>query len=143
MGLLQRLRGQAAPVCAANGVPFFYELPPADAAEVRLAEGLLADAGLGDEVGRGLLGDLAYRSEASEETLAERGVVLVTEKGRPARRGAARRDLLFEPQAGVRAAKTLVGLVARIAAKVTSYTCGFYVDRLLGRMQGRIKEPWA
>lgn len=40
-------------------------------------------------------------------------------------------------------AKTLVGLVTRIAAKVTSYTYGLYVNRLLGRPQGRIKELWA
>ena len=40
-------------------------------------------------------------------------------------------------------AKTLVGLVTRIAAKVTAYTYGLYVSRLLGRPQGRIKELWA
>src|SRR5215204_1012059 len=40
-------------------------------------------------------------------------------------------------------AKTLTGLVTRIAAKVTAYTYGFYVNRLLCRPQGRIKELWA
>ncbi len=40
-------------------------------------------------------------------------------------------------------AKTLVGLVTRIAAKMTAYTCGLYVNRLLGRPQGRIKDLWA
>lgn len=40
-------------------------------------------------------------------------------------------------------AKTLMGLVTRIAAKVTAYTYGLYVNRLLGRPQGRIKELWA
>ena len=40
-------------------------------------------------------------------------------------------------------AKTLVGLATRIAAKITAYTYGLYVNRLLGRPQGRIKEPWA
>ena len=40
-------------------------------------------------------------------------------------------------------AKTLVGLVTRIAAKMAAYTYGFYVNRLLGRPQGRIKELWA
>jgi len=40
-------------------------------------------------------------------------------------------------------ATTLVGLVTRIAAKVTAYTYGFFVNRLLGRPQGRIKELWA
>ena len=40
-------------------------------------------------------------------------------------------------------AKTLVGLVTRIAAKVAAYTYGLYVNRLLGRPQGRIRELWA
>ena len=40
-------------------------------------------------------------------------------------------------------AKTLVGLVTRIAAKIAAYTYGFLVTRLLGRPQGRIKELWA
>jgi hypothetical protein len=40
-------------------------------------------------------------------------------------------------------AKTLVGLATRIAAKPTAYTYGLYVNRLLGRPQGRIKELWA
>jgi hypothetical protein len=26
---------------------------------------------------------------------------------------------------------------------MTAYTCGLYVNRLLGRPQGRIKELWA
>ena len=40
--------------------------------------------------------------------------------------------------------KTLVGLVTRIAAKVTAYTYGlYYINRLLGRPQGCIKELWA
>lgn len=37
----------------------------------------------------------------------------------------------------------LVGLAIRIAAKVTAYTCGLYVNRVLGRPQGRIEELWA
>ena len=40
-------------------------------------------------------------------------------------------------------AKTLVGLVTRIAAKVAAYTYGLYVNRLLRRPQGCIKELWA
>jgi len=43
-------------------------------------------------------------------------------------------------------AKTLSGLATRIAAKVTkvtAYTYGMYLNRLLGRPQGRIKELWA
>ena len=37
----------------------------------------------------------------------------------------------------------LVGLATRIAAKVRAYTYGFYVDRVLGRPQGHLKELWA
>ena len=40
-------------------------------------------------------------------------------------------------------ARTLTGLVTRIAAKVAAYPYGCYVNRLLGRPQGRIKELWA
>ena len=40
-------------------------------------------------------------------------------------------------------ATTLVGLATRITAKVAAYTYGLYVNRLLGRPQGRIKELWA
>jgi hypothetical protein len=40
-------------------------------------------------------------------------------------------------------AKTLVGLVTRIAAKIAAYTYAFFVNRMLGRPQGRIKELWA
>ena len=50
-------------LCATNGVPVSYELTPANVAEVRLAEELLAETGLGEQVGRRLLGDLAYRLE--------------------------------------------------------------------------------
>jgi hypothetical protein len=39
--------------------------------------------------------------------------------------------------------ETLVGLATRIAAKLTAYTYAFYVNRLLGRAQGRIKDLWA
>ena len=40
-------------------------------------------------------------------------------------------------------AKTLAGLATRIAAKVCAYTYAFYVNRLLGLPQGKIKELWA
>jgi hypothetical protein len=40
-------------------------------------------------------------------------------------------------------AMTLVGLVAKIAAKKTAYTYAFLVNRLLSRPQGRIKKFWA
>ena len=40
-------------------------------------------------------------------------------------------------------ATTLVGLVSRIAAKITAYTYAFLINRMLNRPQGRIKELWA
>ncbi len=134
-------------LCAVNGVPVSYELTPANVAEVRLTEELLAEARLGDEVGRRLLGDLAYRSEALEDALAECGVALVTEHSR--QHGKRQRvEICFSSLKrvfglGETLAKTLVGLVTRIAAKMAAYTYGFYVNRLLGRPQGRIKELWA
>jgi hypothetical protein len=33
--------------------------------------------------------------------------------------------------------------VMRVVAKITAYTFGFYINRMLGRPQGRIKELWA
>jgi hypothetical protein len=40
-------------------------------------------------------------------------------------------------------ARSIIGLASRIAAKITAYTYAFYINRLLGRPQGRIKELWA
>lgn len=40
-------------------------------------------------------------------------------------------------------AATLVGLATKIAAKVTAYAYGLYVDRLLDRPQVRIEKLWA
>jgi hypothetical protein len=134
-------------LCASNGVPVCYELTPANVAEVRLIAELLAEAGLGEEVGRRLLGDLAYRSEASEDGLVQRGILLITE--RADQHGERQRiEICFSSLKrvfglGETLAKTLVGLATRIAAKMAAYTYGFYVNRLLGRPQGRIKELWA
>jgi hypothetical protein len=105
VGLLQRLRGEAAPlICATNGVPLSYELTPANVAEVRLTEELLAEAHLGDDLARKLLGDdLAYRSEALGRALAECGIRLVTERAdQHGLRQRIERYRPFEPQAGVR-----------------------------------------
>ncbi len=94
------------------------------------------------------MGDLAYRSEALREELAEAGVLLATERAdrRPALRQQA--EVCFAALKGAfgldgTLATTLVGLATRIAAKVAAYTYGLYVNRLLGREQGRIKELWA
>ena len=136
-------------LCATNRVPLSYELTAANVADVLLVRELVTGAGLGEgEVARRLFGDLAYRGGELGEELAGRGVMLATEKAdrRPALRQ--RVEVCFAALKGVfgmdgTLAKTLTGLVARIAAKVTAYTYGLYVNRLLGRPQGRIKELWA
>ncbi len=110
---------------------------------------LLAGAGLDEDgVARRLLGDLAYRSGELGEDLAGAGVLLATEKAD--RRATIRQqvEVCFAALKGVfgmdgTLAKTLTGPVTRITAKVAAYTYGLYVNRLLGRPQGRIKELWA
>ena len=135
-------------LCATNRVPISYELTAANVAEVNLTEELLAEAGLGDGVARKLLGDLAYRSEELREELAECGIVLATE--RADRRPGARQqiEICFSSLKrvfglGETLATTLVGLATRIAAKISAYTYAFWVNRRLGRPQGRIKDLWA
>jgi hypothetical protein len=116
---------------------------------VLLVRELLAGAGLEEgTVARRLLADLAYRSGALGEDLAGRGVLLATEKAdrRPPVRQQV--EICLAALKGVfglggMLAKTLVGLAIRVAAKVAAYTYGLYVNRLLGRPQGRIKELWA
>ncbi len=135
-------------LCATNRVPLSYELTAANVAEVSLTKELLAEAGLGEEVARKLVGDLAYRSEQLAEDLAECGVLLVTE--RADRRDGVRQQIEIALASlkkvfglGETLARTLVGLATRIAAKITAYTYAFLVNRRLGRAQGRIKELWA
>jgi Transposase DDE domain len=134
-------------LCATNGVPISYELTPANVAEVRLREELLAEANLRDDLARRLLGDLAYRSEALGRALAECGISLVSERadqhGERQRIEIALSSLKRVFGLGRTLATTLVGLATRIAAKVAAYTYGFHVNRFLGRPQGRIKELWA
>lgn len=136
-------------ICATNRVPLSYELTPASAADVGLVEGLLAEAGLGEEVARRLLGDLAYRSRELEEDLAESGIVLVTSEASARRPGVRQQvEIAFASLKrvfglGETLAKTLVGLATRIAAKITAYTYAFLINRMLGRPQGRIKDLWA
>jgi hypothetical protein len=114
---------------------------------VLIVRELLEGAGLDEgTVARRLLGDLAYRGKELGEELAEAGVLLATEKTH--RRATIRQQVKICFAALKRVfgldettlAKTLVGLVTRIAAKVTAYTYGLYVNRLFGRPQGRIKE---
>jgi hypothetical protein len=135
-------------LCAPNRVPVSYELTPANAADVSLTEELLAEAALGDEVARKLLGDLAYRSEDLRDALAEVGILLATERSE--RRHGARQHIEIAISSlkrvfglGQTLATTLVGLATRIAAKIAAYTYAFLVNRHLDRPQGRIKELWA
>jgi hypothetical protein len=135
-------------VCATNRVPISYELTAANVAEVRLVGELLAEAHLpGEDLARKLLGDLAYRSGDLEEKLAEAGVLLVTE--RSAQGGKRQQaEIAFSSLKRVfgidrTLATTLIGLATRIVAKIVAYTYAFYVNRLLGRPQGRMKELWA
>ncbi|MBA2511797.1 MAG: hypothetical protein H0V28_10000 [Rubrobacteraceae bacterium] len=110
---------------------------------------LLTGAGLDENgVARRLLGDLAYRSGALAEDLAEAGVLLATEKADRCPAVRQQVEVCFAALKRIfgmdgTLAKTLVGLIARIAAKVAAYTYGLYVNRLLGRPQGRIRELWA
>jgi hypothetical protein len=135
-------------VCSTNRVPISYELTAASVAEVRLVGELLAEAHLpGEDLARKLLGDLAYRSGDLEEELAEAGLVLVSE--RSAQGGKRQQaEIAFSSLKRVfgidwTLAKTLIGLATRIVAKVAAYTYAFYVNRQLGRPQGRMKELWA
>ena len=134
-------------LCSTNRVPLSYELTAANVAEVRLAGELLEAADLGKDLARRLFGDLAYRSEALEDALSETGVLLVTEHsrqhGKRQQVEIALASLKREFRLAETLATTLVGLATRIAAKVTAYTYGFLVNRLLDRPQGRIKELWA
>jgi DDE family transposase len=135
-------------LCAPNRIPISYELTPANAADVSLTEELLAEAALGEEVARKLLGDLAYRSEDLRGALAEVGILLATERSE--RRHGARQHIEIAISSlkrvfglGETLAITLVGLATRIAAKIAAYTYAFLVNRRLNRPQGRIKELWA
>jgi hypothetical protein len=136
-------------LCATNRVPISYELTAANVADALLVRELVDALGLGEgDFARRLLGELAYRSSELAEVLAQGGIRLATEKAdrRPPVRQQV--EVCFAALKGVfgmdaTLAKTLVGLATRIAAKVAAYTYGCYINRLLGRTQGRIKELWA
>jgi hypothetical protein len=135
-------------LCATNRIPISYELTAANVADISLTEELLAEAALGDGVARKLLGDLAYSSEELKTALGEVGILLATEPSE--RRRGVRQHIEIALSSlkrvfslGETLATTLVGLATRIAAKIAAYTYGFYVNRVLGRPQGCIKELWA
>lgn len=136
-------------LCSTNRVPLSYEVTAANIADVKLPEELLEAAELGDDLlARRLFGDLAYRSEKLEDTLAGSGILLVTECSR---QGGKRQQVEIALASlkkrvfriGETLAKTLVGLATRIAAKICAYTYAFVVNRRLGRPQGWIKDLWA
>lgn len=134
-------------VCATNRVPISYEITAANAADVSLTEELVAEAALTDEVGRRLFGDLAYKSAPLSQIRAEGGILLVTH--RASQRGVRQQiEIAFASlkatfALGWTLATTLTGIVMRIGAKITAYTFGFYINRMFGRPQGKIKELWA
>jgi hypothetical protein len=136
-------------LCSTNRVPISYELTPASVADLSLTEELLAEADLGGEVARKLLADLAYRSQELEEELAKLGIMLLSSESSARRPGVRQQiEICFSSLKrvfglGETLATTLVGLVSRIAAKITAYTYAFLINRVLGRPQGRIKELWA
>jgi hypothetical protein len=133
-------------LCATNRVSLSYELTAASIAEVSLTEELLGEANLGEEVARKLLRDVAYQSQELEEELAESGILLVSSEAGARRPGVRQQiEIAFSSLKrvfGLREtlATTLLGLVNRIAAKITAYTYAFLINRILGRPQGRIKE---
>src|SRR3954464_3950304 len=135
-------------LCATNRVPISYELTAANTAEIHLTKELLEEANLGEEVARRLLADLAYRSEDLAEELASSGIALVTSKASGRRPGVRQQiEIAFSSLKrvfglGQTLARSIIGLASRIAAKITAYTYAFYINRLLGRPQGRIKELW-
>lgn len=92
---------------------------------MRLTEELLAEASLGgEEVGRRLLGDLAYRSKELKEALAEWGIALAIERSR--QHGERQCiEICFSSlkrvfELGETLAKTLARLATRIAAKMAA-----------------------
>jgi hypothetical protein len=134
-------------ICATNRVPISYEVTAANISEVSLTEELVEEAELTDEVVRRLFGDLAYESGPLSRSLAEGEIVLVTQ--RADQRGVRQQiEIAFANLKGVfglvkTLAKSLTGVVMSIVAKITAYTFGSYINRMLGRPQGRIKELWA
>jgi hypothetical protein len=108
----------------------------------------IAEANLGGAPARRVFGDLAYRSEPLENSPAEFGALLVTERAEQQCGVRQRIEIAFASlkrvfRLGETMATTLTGLATRIVAKITAYTYAFIVNRYLARPQGRIKELWA
>jgi hypothetical protein len=136
-------------LCATNCVPISYELTAANVADALLVRELVGAAGLGESELAAAVGQIPQESagELAAE-LAERGILLATEKADRHPPTPQQVEVCFAALKGVfgmggTLAKTLTGLATRIATKVTAYTYGLYVNRLVGRPQGRIKDLWA
>jgi hypothetical protein len=135
-------------LCATNRVPISYEVTAANIADVRLMKELLGEAGLGEDLTRKVFGDRAYGSDVLKVELAELGISLVTERAKQRRGVRQQIEIAFSSLkrvfgVGETLATTLIGLTTRIAAKICAYTHAFYINRILGRSHGKIKELWA
>ena len=83
-----------------------------------------------------------------KDELAELGISLVTERAKQ-RRGA--RQQLGIALSGLKRvfgvgetlATTFTGLATRIATKVCAHAHAFHINRMPGRLQGKIKGLWA
>jgi hypothetical protein len=139
VGVPSASMGLSCTSCAPQPHPHLLRTHPLqNVADVSLTEELVAEAALGDEVARRLLGDLAYRSEDLREALAEVGILLATERSE--RRHGVRQHIEIAISSlkrvfglGETLATTLVGLATRIAAKIAAYTYAFLVNRRLDR----------
>ncbi len=120
-------------LCAPNRIPISYELTPANAADVSLSEELLAEAALGEEVARKLLGDLAYRSEDLRDALAEVGILLATERSE--RRHGARQHI----EIAISSLKRVFGLGETLAT--TSPLTTFSIHPRYSAMLVRAASP--
>ena len=136
-------------LCSTNRIPLSYELTAANVADVLLVRELLAGACPGEiAVAPRLLGDLAYCSDELGKELAGCGILLATEKANRLTPIRQQVEVCFAALKRVfgmdgTLAKTLTGLVTKVATKVAAYTYGCYINLLLGRPQVRIKELWA
>ena len=135
-------------LCATDRAPICYELTAANVAGARLTGELLDGANLGDGVARRLFGGPAYRSADLKRALAACGVPSMTERSAQGGKrqqaeicfSGPKRDFGMDETL----ATTLVGLAGTIAAKITAYThASLFVNRMLGRPQGRIEDLWA
>jgi hypothetical protein len=152
VGIVRRIRSvKLHLICSTNRVPISYELSEANVADVLLVRELLAGAGLDESVvARRLLGDLAYSGAELGDELAEAGVLCWPPRRRTvAHQCASRWRYASLPSSASSGWSARSGQDAHwvgdqdLKAKVAAYTYGLYINRLLGRPQGRIKELWA